>query len=95
MGNELACQVNIHEMGEIIQHIRDLINIYDMIGEESFNEELTKTIKAATEIGWSKEYIRNMLTLATYGTRYEQFLPFIIPERGDYWEWRRNLGRKI
>ena len=94
------CQVNLIDEWEIVQYIRDLLNLYPLL-ERGFDAELLLFIKQLRKAGWGTEQIRNFIVRAGQGTRYEQLrdfdgkriVPRALPEKGDQREWLRNKGR--
>lgn len=93
---EQACTFDLTNDREVIQHIRDLLNLAPLL-EWGIEEELRLFIKRLKEVGWGDEKISEMMTYAGYGNRFERMkdndgkplLPRAIPSRGDQSEWRR------
>jgi len=94
------CQVDLMSEREVVQYIRDLLNLYPLL-KRGFDAELLLFIKQLKKVGWGTEQIRSFITKAGYGTRYEQLedfdgeriVPRALPEKGDQREWLRNKGR--
>lgn len=97
---EQACTVDLTNEKAVVQHIKDLLNLADLL-ERGFDEELGLLIEKLCAIGWDNTNINRMLTYAAVGTRYEKMedsdgnriVPRNIPERGDQAEWRRIKPR--
>lgn len=86
------CQLDLCDEKQVIQHIRDLINFHNLL---DFDAELLKFIKLLRKEGWSKEYISRFITVAGFGTRYENDLPRPLRNRGDRKEYFRNKFRRF
>lgn len=90
-----ACTFDLTDDREVVQHIRDLLNLSPLL-ERGIDEELGLFIKLLSKTGWSSERITQLLTYASSGTRYEKeencfgnrIVPRNIRERGDQAEWR-------
>ena len=103
-------EVDLTEDKEIIQYIRDLINLSDLL-EKGFNVELLIFIRKLRKAGYTEDAIHKFITLAGYGTRYggAQFgeelgekyelgcggeIPRPIPNKGNQKEWFRLKTRQ-
>ena len=78
--------LDLTDKREIIQTLRDLINIGPML-EIDLDEEIFKFLKRVEEAGWPREMISSFKEQACNWTIYEQYLPRPIPERGDFWKY--------
>jgi len=69
-------EVDLTEDKEIIQYIRDLINLSDLLEYNSiknisgFDKELLIFIRQLRKAGYVEDVIHRFITLAGYGTRY-------------------------
>lgn len=98
--NSGPCQVDLCIEWQVVQYIRDLINLSSLL-ERGFEEELSRFIKQLKQVGWGSDRIHQFITKACYGTRYEDILdvfgrrivPRPLPEAGDWFEYLRNKTR--
>lgn len=79
-------QVDLCDEQEIVQHIRDLLNLSEFL-EKGLDTELHDFIKKLKAIEWSDDKISEFITQAASWTRYEQLIPHSIPSRGEWKEW--------
>ena len=94
------CQVYMYSEWQVVQYIRDLINLSPLL-ERGFEEELSKFTKKLKQVGWGDHQIHQFITKACYGTRYEKMedvfgdriVPRPLPEAGDRFEYLRNKSR--
>jgi hypothetical protein len=101
MDEQKSCQINLDSEREIVQHIRDLINLTNLLGQEGFDAEYVKFANQLKEKGWGKQNIKTFLERACIGTRFEQIVnmygdrivPAAIPEVGDRKEYETNKYR--
>lgn len=92
--NKQPCQIDLINEKEIIQYIRDLINLTPFL-KNGFDAELLTFIKQLKGAGWGKQQIDRFITLASYNTVYEnavnvfgeRIVPVPIKNRGDWKEW--------
>lgn len=80
------CQVDLNVEWKIVRHIRDLLNLADLL-ENGFDAELLEFTEQLKDAGWARKQIQGFVTRACCGTRYEQALPHPIPDAGDWREW--------
>ena len=93
-------EVDILNEREVIQYIRDLLNLSDLL-ENGFDSELLVFIKTLKRAGYGDDSIHRFITYAGYGSRYElltdrygdKIVPRAIPEKGEYKEWLRLKQR--
>jgi len=81
-----SCQVDLMVEWKVVQYIRDLLNLADLL-EKGFDAELLKFTEQLKVAGWGKKQIQDFVTRACYGTRFEQSLPHPIPNAGSWKEW--------
>jgi len=98
-------EVDVLSNSEIIQYIRDLINLSGLL-ENGFNSELLAFIRTLKKAGYSDDRIHQFITYAGYNTRYcggskgvdlgEEYelgigkdVPRAMPKQGDWKEWQR------
>jgi len=93
-------EVDVTNEKEIIQYIRDLLNLADLL-ENGFDSELLVFIKTLKKAGYGDDYIDKYITYAGRGSRFEtlvdgngkKLVPRAIPSNGDYKEWLRLKQR--
>ena len=96
-------EVDVLSNSEIIQYIRDLINLTDLL-ENGFNSELLAFIRTLKKAGYNDDRIHHFITYAGYNTRYSggtkgadlgveyelgigKDIPRAMPNQGDWREW--------
>ena len=96
-------EVDVLSNSEIIQYIRDLINLTCLL---DFNSELLAFIRTLKKAGYSDDRIHQFITYASYNTRYsgggkgtdlgEEYelgigkdVPRAMPNQGNQKEWQR------
>lgn len=82
-------QVDLLSKREIIQHIRALLDLSELL-ERGFDAEIADFIELLKAAGWGKDQVSQFISSGACGTRYEQQLPSMFPERGDRTEWEKN-----
>lgn len=95
-------EVDVFEDGEVIQYIRDLYNLSELL-EKGVDSVLLAFIRQLKRAGYLDDRIHKFITLAGYGTNYEKcvnmfgekVVPRPIPNRGDYKEWLRLKPRAM
>ena len=93
-------EVDILNEREVIQYIRDLLNLSDLL-ENGFDSELLAFIKTLKRAGYGDDSIHRFYTYAGYGSRFEvaedrrgnRVVPRAIPDKGEYREWLRLKQR--
>ncbi|MHA1169669.1 MAG: hypothetical protein ACTSRU_17715 [Candidatus Hodarchaeales archaeon] len=86
------CWVDLTNVYEIVQHFRDLANIGPMLDIDLMNE-ISCFRRLLLKHGWAREYIISFEERAYSRTIYEQYLPHMQKEAGDWFEWLRNRSR--
>lgn len=81
---------DVTEPRRIIRHFRDLNNLANLL---DYDTEVSNFVKRLKEVGWSGDYIHRFQIAGSSGTRFESLLPYVIPERGDRFEYEKNKGR--
>jgi hypothetical protein len=95
-----ACEVDLYDEKQVVQHIRDLLNLTDLL-ENGFDHELLLLIRKLKNVGWGDKQIHQMITYAGMGSRFERMtdndgnrlIPRAIPESGSQTEWRQLKKR--
>lgn len=93
-------EVDLLNEKEIIQYIRDLFNLSDLLRND-LDAELLNFIHTLRKSGYGDISIHKFITYAGYGTRYEtltdgygdKVVPRVLPEKGEYKEWLRLKQR--
>jgi hypothetical protein len=67
-------QVDLLNEREVVQYLRDLLNLHDLI-EGGIEERMKKLKSQLQRLGWSKDRIHNMEMRASHNTRYERLIP--------------------
>lgn len=67
--NRGPAEVDLIDEEEIIQHIRDLLNLADLL-ENGFDSELLIFIRQLRRAGYPDDRIHKFITSAGYGTRF-------------------------
>lgn len=67
-------QVNLLNERAIVQYMRDLLNLHDLISG-GIEERMAKFKKQLQEVGWGKGMIHSMEMRASHNTRYEKLIP--------------------
>lgn len=67
-------QVDFLNERKIIRHMRDLLNLHDLI-EGGIEERMEKLRRKLLDIGWSRDKIHDMEMWASHNTRYEKLIP--------------------
>ena len=89
-------EVDLLDDREIIQHIRDLLNLSDLL-ENGLNTELLIFIRKLKKAGYEDDKVNKFITYAGYNSRFEYLtdrsgekaVPRPIPNQGNWREWRR------
>jgi len=87
-----SCQVDLLDEYQVIRYFRDLLNLSDLL-DKGLDYEMLKFIKQLKAVGYDDKHVSEFITLAGYGTRYEQLIPRLIPSNGDYGEFQRSKSR--
>ena len=95
-----SAEIDILNEREVVQHIRDLLNLSDLL-ERGFDMELLAFIRTMRQAGYGDESIHRFITYAGRGSRFEvledkygdKVVPRAFPEKGDYREWLRLKQR--
>jgi len=95
-----SAEVDLLNEREVIQYIRDLLNLSDLL-EKGFDTELFAFIQTLKKAGYGDDSIHRFYTYAGYGSRFElltdrdghKVVPRAIPEKGEYKEWLRLKQR--
>lgn len=82
------CEWDLCDPRRVVEHFKDLINLYDMLGE-SYDIEMQSFLSELHKVGWSEDRVFSMLIVSGYGTRWEQDLPAPVRNRGSYKEYRK------
>lgn len=98
--NRGSAEVDVVNEKEIIQYIRDLLNLSDLL-EKGFDEELLAFIHTLKKAGYGDDSVHRFITYAARGSRFEvaedsrgnRVVPRAIPEKGEYKEWLRLKQR--
>lgn len=67
-------QVDLLNERAIVQHIRDMLNLHDLI-EGGIDERLTQFRKRLEDVGWGRDMIHQLEERASHNTRYEHLIP--------------------
>lgn len=89
-------EVDLADEKEVIQHIRDLLNLSDLL-ENGLDAELLTFIRKLKEAGYTRAKIHQFITYGGYNSRFEQLtdgcgeriVPRALPNRGNQKEWRK------
>ena len=58
----------------IVDHIRDMLNLHDLI-EGGIEERMEEFRKRLLTVGWSRDRVHELEMRASYNTRYERLIP--------------------
>jgi len=67
-------QVDLLDERAIVQYMRDLLNLHDLI-EGGIEERMEKLKRQLLDLGWGKDKIHDMVMRASHNTRYERLIP--------------------
>lgn len=85
-------QVNYHDQKQIIEHLRALLDLHDLLAK-GYDAELTPFLKKLREVGWGANFISDFMVRASYNTRYEALIDPPIRSRGNQQEFQDNEYR--
>jgi len=85
---------------EIVQYLRDLLNLSDLL-EGELNTMMLSFTKKLFNTGWGQIQVHQFITAAGYRTRYDELQDFEgyrvverpLPQRGEWKEWRKLKAR--
>ena len=80
---------NYTEEKQVIEHFRDLILFSDIL-DKGYDVEMLEFIHKLKDHGWGSSQIDRFITIAGYGTFWEDRIESPLPNVGDQIEWRRN-----
>ena len=67
-------QVDLLNERAIVQHIRDMLNLHDLI-DGGIEEKLEEFRKRLLSVGWSRDRVHVLEMRASHNTRYERLIP--------------------
>ena len=67
-------QVDLLSERAIVQHIREMLNLHDLI-EGGIEERLEDFRKRLLAVGWGKDRVHELEMRASHNTRYERLIP--------------------
>lgn len=67
-------QVDLLDERAIVQHIRDMLNLHDLI-EGGIGERLEEFRKRLLDVGWGRDRLHGLEERASHNTRYEKLIP--------------------
>jgi len=88
----MCAKIDMMNPQEIIMYFRDLFNLANLL-KNGLDYEIARFRKQLVAAGWKSETITKFQYAAACGTLYEQELPHLPPERGDWSEFLRNRSR--
>lgn len=93
-------EVDLLKPFEIVQYLRDLLNLHDLL-KNPLDLEILKFIKMLKKAGWNDFYIHGFINMSGYGTKYESLqdingnkvVDYPLPNRGEQKEWKKFKTR--
>jgi hypothetical protein len=67
-------QVDYYDEREVVTYMRHLLNLYDMLGQQGFDEEFSKFKSLLLKVGWKSSRIDELFMQASEHTRYENLV---------------------
>jgi len=67
-------QVDFDNERQVMWHMRHLLNLFDLLGQKGYQEEMYHFREELLDRHWSREKIDEMLQEASEYTRYESLL---------------------
>ena len=86
------CVVDLNSKRDVVTHFRDLANMGKMLNMDVW-EELLHFRKLCIEAGWSEKNLMKMEQRAYGYSMYEQDLPRLIREKGNWFDYLKDRHR--
>jgi hypothetical protein len=86
-------QVDYEDPKAVVEYLRALLDLYDLLGKDGYDEELQPFLVKLREKGWPAARISEFIQLSSYHTRYEGLIDPPFPSQGDAREYQNNSYR--
>lgn len=86
------CTIDLSSKREVMLHFRDLANMGKLLNMDVMGE-ITHFRKLCIDAGWSVQNIAKLEQRAYSYTRFEQDLPRLVREKGNWFDYLRDRHR--